>query len=271
MESDLTQKKHRKAYFLDTSTQIARHWHDPDTRQTIHQDLVGRSLRCSVYVEHQYKVLVLNAFISIHTLVENSSTLDEARNRLENRKDLVGDDLIYAIFRRFFNKYQRKEILARRLKKTIKSDWQRYFYDTVPRALCDLTGCTQSGDSPREHGKYFLAIDKRCYKDCRIAEFWLSKSDDLDALANIDLSGFSRVTDPKNTMSNIKQQAQEIANGASPYGDSCKKIMDDTIIAIEARDSYPGITVHSMDSDFELLSTPLSISVKVLRGPTRNI
>ena len=65
-------------------------------------------------------------------------------------------------------------------------------------------------------------------------------------------------------MKKIKEEAQAIVGGKSPHGEPCRTISD-AVISIEARDSYPSITIHTMDYDFELLKNILNTQVRFFK------
>ena len=119
--------------FLDTSTQINRHWADYKVLQAIRSDLLGKTLCCSVYVERQYRYNVLNEFITVHAFVTNSKDIQEAQQRLEKCKGIPRQKLLYNIAKRLFNKYQSKKPLIKYLEKLIRVDWENYFYDALSK------------------------------------------------------------------------------------------------------------------------------------------
>lgn len=253
------------SYFLDTSTQIERRWADEDTCQQIRDDLSTRKLYCSIYVERQYRCRVLNALINLHTFVTSSEDIQEAEKRLEKcKREIFLDDIVYNVGRRLFKKYKRKKPLLKYLRRLIEVDWNNLFYDAISKPLCDMTNCSRGADSPKYERGHYLTIPAKCAHDCKISDFCKLKQEDLQNLAAVDTAVLTRVSDPKGTMKEIQAEAENVLCGRSPHYNSCVKLSD-AIISIEARDSYPGITIHTMDYDFELLKKMLNTSIRFLK------
>ena len=245
------------SYFLDTSTQIARHWEDDPIKEKVHADLHGKKLRCSIYVERQYRCRVIDTFIKIHVFVKASLDVEEAEERLERAKDQIAlDDLFYNVAKRLFRKYNSKKPLLTRLERLIEADWENHFYDSLPRPLANFTDCTRGADAPKCDRGYYVNIPKSCPENCKIREFWETKETDLRNLAGMN------ITDPKGTMPKMRAQAAAIIQGEDPHGDICNDLSD-AVISIGARDGYPGITIHTLDADFDYLSPILNTRVRV--------
>lgn len=265
MDNSTGTEEHPAQYFLDTSTQISRHWADEQIGRKVRADLLGRSLRCSIYVEREYRYRVLNALISVHIFVATSESIPEAKERLEKCKDKIAiDDLVFNTGKRLLEKYHSKKPLMRYLRKLIEVDWENFFYDAVSRSLCDMTNCTRGADAPKYEQGYYFTIPSKCPNNCKICDFWRSKQKDLKNLATIDSATFTKTDDPKRTLGKVQQEAKAIVGGKSPHGDPCR-VLSDAMISIEARDSYPGITIHSMDYDFEVLKNILNTQVRFLK------
>jgi hypothetical protein len=204
--------------------------------------------------------------IHVYTFVTSSEDVREAKERLEACKHNIAiDHIVYNVAKRLLDKYNSKIPLLRYLRKIIEVDWKNFFYDGgVPKALCDMTNCVRGADAPSYEAGYYLTITDECPTNCKISDFWKTKQTDLQNLSQIDTSKFTGIKDPKRTMSKTKQEAQAILGGKSPHGEPCRNLSD-TVISIEARDGYPGITIHSMDYDFELLKDVLNTQVRFLR------
>ena len=127
-----------------------------------------------------------------------------------------------------------------------------------------MTNCTRGADAPKYQHGYYLTIRTKCPNNCKIRDFWNSKQADLQNLAAINLGMFTQTNDSKKTMAKIQNEATAILGGKSPHGAPCRNVSD-AIISIEARDSYPGITIHTMDSDFELLKDILNTQVRLFK------
>lgn len=253
-------------FFLDTSTQINRHWANEETNKKVRADLFGKKLSCSIYVEREYRCKILNTLITTHNILTKFDDIEAAKQRTEKLKlEGIFDDLVYNVIVRLFERFQSKKPIIRRLKDLIKGAWENFFYDAVSRSLCDMTNCTRGADAPQllDHG-YYLEISKKCPQNCKICEFWQAKQTDLQRLAETETSMFTQTNDPKGTMTSIQNEAQSILDGKSPHGAPCRTVSD-AVISIEARDSYPGITIHTMDNDFELLKNILNTKVRFLK------
>lgn len=268
MENSTGTEQHSDLYFLDTSTQINRHWADEQISREVRTDLSGKSLRCSIYVERQYRYRVLNALISFHIFVtaeEDEENIEQAKKRLEECKHKIAiDDLVYNVGKRLFKKYNSKKPLLRYLRRLIEVDWENFFYDAVSKPVCDMTSCTYGADAPKYEQGYYLTIPAKCPTNCKICDFWRSKQKDLENLSAIDTTMFTQTNDPKGTMAEIQKEACAICGGKSPHGDPCRTLSD-AVISVEARDSYPNITIHTMDSDFDLLKNILNAQVRLFK------
>jgi len=254
--------------FLDTSTQINKHWADEETNKKVRADILGKKLRCSIYVEREYRCKVLNTLITSYNLLRKFREIEAARKHTEKlKREAILDALTYNVISRLFNKFNSVIPILRRLRDLIDGAWENFFYDGgIPKDLADMTGCARGDEVPQKLPKgYYLSIPTKCPDTCKICDFWQSKQDDLQNLAHINVSKFTKISDPKRTMSKIQKEAKDILGGKSPYDDTCR-IVSDVVISIEARDSYPGITIHTMDYDFELLKEILKTNVRLFKA-----
>lgn len=251
-------------YFLDTSTLISRNWDDPPTKARIQSDLQNKECYSSVYVRCQYQMRIVNSLIFIHSLVKTCGNFEEAQKRVEkNRGD--PDDLTYQVALRLFRFAKTTEEVMRRLERWIESEWHIQFDATVRHDLCDLTKCRLGDGTLRRRDGHYWVLD-RCPRECGIHDFWVRQAKDLRVLANLDATCVAGSKDHKGTLSKVQGEARKIIDGqASPQGKACREALDDSIIAIEARECHPGITVHTRDQDFEVLKPFLRVDVKVLR------
>lgn len=266
MDNSTATEEHPALYFIDTSTQISRHWDDEDTARKVRADLFGKQLRCSIYVEREYRCKILYSLIYVHILVKQSESVKEADYRLENLKNDI-EELIYKIGKRLFRKYKSRKPILRRLEMQIEFGWKHRFYDGLSAStLCDMTNCTRGAEAPKKSERgYYFQIRRECADNCKICDFWQAKQGDLQNLAQVDTSNLTKNNDPKGTMRKIQKEAQDILNGKIPYGDPCR-IVSDAVISIEARDSYPSITIHTMDYDLELLKGILNTEVRLFKA-----
>jgi len=201
----------------------------------------------------------------LYTFVTTSEDVQEAEERLEKCKHKVAiDNIVYNLGKRLLKKYNSQRPLLRYLRKLIEVDWGNFFYDSVSKSLCDMTNCTRGADAPKYEKGYYLTIPTKCPTNCKIREFWKSKEQDLQNIAGIDRSMFTQTNDPKGTMNQMHAEAKAVLGGKSPYSVPCITLSD-AIISIEARDAYPGITIHTMDYDFELLKDILNTQVRFFK------
>lgn len=255
-------------FFLDTSTQINRGWADEEIKNKIRADLFKKKLRCSIYVEREYRTRVLNTLINIYNLLRKFEDIEVAKKRTEKLKqEGIFDTLTCNVISRLYNRFNSIKPIIRRLRSLIEGTWENFFYDGgIPRSLADMTGCTRGAEVPQQlpQGYYLSISTHKCPENCKIYDFWNSKPEDIKNLAGIDLRSFKQTNDHKGTMEKIKKQAQNILEGKSPYDGTCRTVSD-AIISIEARDSYPRITIHTMDYDFELMKRILNTKVRFFR------
>ena len=255
-------------FFLDTSTQINRGWADEEIKNKIRADLFKKKLRCSIYVEREYRARVLNTLINIYNILRKSEDIEVAKKRTEKLKqEGIFDTLTCNVIRRLYNRFNSIKTITRRLRSLIEGTWENFFYDGgIPRALADMTGCTRGAEVPQQlpQGYYLSISTHKCPENCKISDFWESKQEDLQNLASVDTAVLTRINDPKGTINKIQEEAKAILVGESPYGGPCRTVSD-AVISIEARDSYPGITIHTMDHDFELLKKLLNTKVRFFK------
>jgi hypothetical protein len=266
MESNIKPEELCDCYFLDTSTQIERHWGDDPKKSSIQKDLSGKKLRCSLYVEREYRCKVLKTLALLYAIIKKSAAvseataISEAADRIEKIQGM-GQDLVYITGKRLLNQYKKIKPILRILKRWINNDWEDLFYDRVPRAICNLTECTRGAESPRYENEFFIPPATHCTPNCRIEAFCHDKQNDIVKLAGIDTALYTAANDPKGSMSSIQSNATAVRNGNSPHGEPCRT-MSDAVISIEARDSYPDAAIHTMDYDFMHLSEYLGTKVR---------
>ena len=252
------------AFFLDTSAQISKTWEDEKIRSYLNKELSQKPCYCSVYVKNEYKLKILKEAILVHRVIVDSVTLDEALSRLDyimKRIDRGPDELPYKVFRRFFKEYHSRKPFLSKLEKIIESTWLNYFYGNIKKTLFNLVECKSAQDEPCKKENHYLPIKSRCF-NCKIDDFLQSQQNALKILSNIDDSKLDKINDPQGTLKKIKSVSTAILGGTSPRGKPCKE-MSDAVISLEAETSWPGIILHSMDSDFKLLGEVLNISTCV--------
>ena len=244
------------AFFLDTSTQISKHWEDPNIRLFLSQELPTKYCYSSVYVKNEYKYRILNDSILAYNVIVKSDTLAEAESRLN--ATMSPDSLPCKAFSRYARDLKSKEKVLQRIEKVIDCTWEMDFGAYIESDLFDLTECKYAQMGPSKHGNLYLDIKDTCPSDCNICEFLRTKHSDVKLLSHVDTSTLDSTTDHKGTLQKIKSVSTAILGGASAHGTPCKE-MSDAVIAIEAKASDPTIILHSMDSDFKLLGEVLNI------------
>lgn len=272
------------AFFLDTSTQIARHWDIPEIQEEIQAELADNPLYCCVYVLRQYKATLLNALIAFYNLAFDSDTIIEAMERSERRewrrrafgtgREREGKlirQAVYRIFRMHPNTLPTKQEALELLEQWIEDGWKELFFQDVDRSLCDSTGCTRAADAPqRTEEGYYFRVDATCNKedprDCKIREFWKNNKEDLRKLSKIDYNSLPRGK-VKVQMQKLQEHAGKILESEkeSRQGQRCSVHMSDAIITIESRCTSEPSIVHTTDNDFEPIGKCLDVKVHVYK------
>jgi len=244
-------------FFLDTSTQIYKHWEDPKIKLFLSKELSKKYCYSSVYVKNEYKYRILNDSITAYNTIVSTDTLEEAESRLN--ATMGPDSLRYKVFKRYFRDLQSKEKVLKRIEQLIESTWEKHFGTYIKSELFDLIECKYAQNGPSKRGKFYLDIKDICPSNCNICGFLSTRHSDLKLLNDIDTSKLDRMNDPKGSLQKFKTVSMSILGGTSPHGNPCKKEISDAVISIEAKASDPTIILHSMDSDFKLLGEVLNI------------
>jgi hypothetical protein len=251
----------KKCLFLDTATQIARHWHTSEVVDEIKKQLEGCKLYCSLYVKCQYKATLLNSIIYLHNLCIKSNGLPEAilkttegRYAEEAGGRLTPGVLVRVVEIGYWISTWEKDFenQVRRLKDLIEWAWENLFEDGLELPLIDETGCVYAERYPEmgASGAY-KPIPASCTQkkpsECRIQEFWHENSTQLNALANITIDSIK--AEPKDTdeLQKVKNHSQAIAKGESPHGQRCTVNLSDAIICIESKHCLEPVAVHSIN------------------------
>lgn len=222
------------SFFLDTSTQISKHWEDDKIKLFLAEELPKKYCYSSVYVKNEYKYRILNDSILVYNVIVNSDTLGEAESRLNATKG--PDSLPCKAFRRYVRDLKSKEKVLQRIEKVIDSTWAKFFGAYIESGLFDLTECTYAQKGPSKHGKLYLDIKDTCPPDCNICGFLSTRHSDIKLLSDVDTSKLDSMTDHKDTLQKIKSVSTAILGGTSPHGKPCKD-MSDAVISIEAKAS----------------------------------
>lgn len=273
------------AFFLDTSSQIARHWDLPEIQEEIQAELADNPLYCCVYVLQQYKATLLNALIVLYDLLRYTDSVTEAMARSERPewrrrafgtgKEAEGKRIrqaAHCFFRMHPDKLPTKQEVLERLEKWIEDGWEDFFFDGFhDTELVDTTGCTRAADAPKRSPEgYYFPVDATCNKedprDCKIREFWENNKEDLRKLSKIDYNSLPRGK-VKAQMQKLQEHAGKILESEKEtrQGQRCSVHMSDAIITIESRCTSELSTVHTTDNDFEPIGKCLNVKVHVYR------
>ena len=246
------------ALFLDTATQFARHWHADSERAEIAQQLEGRNLYCSRYVECQYKAVLLNSAVALFNLLIHHKDM---RKALRESSRYINQDI--ALVRLTSGVQTRiKQIglwmlefcdygeQVQRLQDLIEDVWEVQFYQGVREPLVDQTGCRYAEDIPRpsKSGAYNPAKISCRARDplpCGITDFWANHRTDLELLANMDVQAIEAKPKDSQELDKVKRAAQEVRQGKPGHGQVCTVYLSDAIICLEGTHCPEAAAVHS--------------------------
>jgi len=248
-----------KGLFLDTATQIARHWHAPSEREEIRGQLEGCKLYCSRYVKCQYKATILNSLIALYNFLLRYKDMNRAlqeSKRFSNR-GVAGLTLTKSVQERIIDiglwiatQYTNYSEQIRRLETFIEDSWETFFNSGLQLPLVDETSCLYANDAPkRGESGLFEPIKASCTKEnpleCKIEAFWNNHRVGLESLANMKIDSIK--AEPKETkeLERIKEDSSKIIQGESSRGRRCTVYLSDAIICIEAGHCPEPSAVHS--------------------------
>ncbi len=247
-----------KALFLDTTTQIARHWHGDTEREEIRRQLKGSNLYCSVYVKRQYKATLLLAAIGLYNLLIRFNDLARALRESDNYRSaqIAGIRLTQNVQKRiqqvghWMLEYRDYEEQKLRLEDLIEDVWEELFNEALETPLIDETGCHYAeGVSEMGASGAYNPIEVSCTlrepPECKIQEFWGNHRIQLELLANMDINSIE--AEPKDTyeLQKVKDHAKQIIQGKSSHGQRCTVHLSDAIICLESTHCPETVAVHS--------------------------
>jgi len=246
--------------FLDTATQFARHWHADSERTEIAEQLDGRNLYCSRYVECQYKAVFLNSAVALFNLLIHFGDLKKALrestrylNReiaqipltagTQNRIEQIG------LWMLEFCDYDEQ---VQRLQDLVEDTWETQFHQGIEQPLIDETGCLYVDDIPEpgDSGAYNPATVSCTLSDpppCRIGEFWEGHRTDLELLANMDVNAIQATPKDPTELNKVKEAAQQLREGKAGSGQRCTVYLSDAIICLESAHCPEVAAVHSIN------------------------
>lgn len=249
----------RKNIFLDTSTQIVRHWHSKEASKETNEQLQGHKLYCSHYVKCQYKATLLNSAIKLHNLLLRSQNIleaiqkstegrfsQEAGGRLTPGVMVLIADVGYWMSQQC----DTSEAQIQRLEDLIEDGWESLFEDGIELPLLDETSCAYTEGAPKQgQSGAFEPIRASCRKDrppnCDIQHFWETHQDELGSLGSIDSQSIKATPKDNQELQRIKDNAQSVAQGDVPHGTRCTRCLSDAVICIEAKGCPEPFAVHS--------------------------
>jgi hypothetical protein len=250
-----------KAVFLDTATQIARHWYADSKRMEIAEQLANRNLYCSRYVQCQYKATLLNAIIALHNLLLRHKNLIKAlqESKLYERRDVAGVTLTKAVQDRvslvglqIARRYGRYEEQIDRLRFLIEDAWEAMFNSRLKMPLIDETACLYADEAPMAgmSGAY-QPIEASCTlrepQSCQIDDFWNKNRLHLQMLAGIDPASIEVVPKDLGELQKVKLHAGRVLSGESARGQRCAVHLSDAVICIETIHCPEDVAMHSIN------------------------
>jgi len=246
--------------FLDTATQIARHWHSDSEREKLKKQLNGRNLYCSVYVKRQYKSTLLLAAIGLYNLLIRFKDLKRALRESDHYKssEIAGIRLKPNVQKRiqqighWMLEYRDFDDQKRRLASLIEDEWEGQFHYRVKEPLIDETGCRYANGEPEigTSGAY-NPIKVSCTKDnpldCNVEDFWDKHRIQLEVLAKMDIDSIEAEPKDTNELQKVKDHARKIIRGESSHGQRCTVYLSDAIICLESTHCPEAVAVHSIN------------------------
>ncbi len=247
--------------FLDTATQIARHWHSDSEREEIRKQLEGRNLYCSEYVKRQYKATLLNSIIYLHNLLIHFQDLKRALREASSyiNAEIARGKLTFGVQQRirdvglwmleYCESYEEQK---GRLEDLIEDAWETQFNQGLEDPLLDETACVYAKGAP-EMGKSgaYNSIEVSCVKRepvrCKIREFWEEHRVEVEVFAKMDISSISAKPKDTKELERIKEHATEIINGESAHGQRCTVHLSDAVICVESTHCPEDAAVHSIN------------------------
>ena len=212
-----------RGLFLDTATQIARHWHCEREQKEISKQLDGHNLYCSWYVKCQYRATLLNSIIYLYALLLHHKDLNKAlraANFFKNM-DITGGKLTQAVQKRIIEvglwllEYRGYDEQKLRLEDLIEDGWETFFHADIRNPLIDETSCLYASGDPEmgESGAY-KPINVSCTlanpPECGIEAFWHNHRIQLEVLANMDIGSIKAQNKDPKELESIKSHAGKI-------------------------------------------------------------
>jgi len=249
-----------KGLFLDTSTQIARHWHGDSKREEVRSQLEGRNLYCSLYVKCQYQATLLYSSIGLYNLLIRFNDLGRALRESSNyeNKEIALISLtqnVQKIIQQvglWMLEYRSNDEQKMRLEDLIEDVWETQFLERIKEPLINETGCMYAKGKP-EMGTsgVYNPIQKSCTlmnpHECKIREFWDKHRIMLEALCDMEIDSIEAEPKDKKELEKIKEQANKIRQGEPPHGQRCTVHLSDAIICLEATHCPETVAVHSIN------------------------
>lgn len=265
----------QKNLFLDTATQIARHWHCDTERKAIEGQLSGCKLYSSKYVLSQYKATLLNAIIALYNLLLRYKDIHKAiqESKYYANKDKAGvssltpgmQERISEVGLCLARKYTAYEDQIERLELWIEDVWEALFISNLEEPLIDETGCCYANDAPvKGVSGCYRPVNTSCNlrepKACGILGFWEKHKVQLEVLRDMVIDDIVAEPKDKEKLRRVKEAAGWIFGGKSAQGQRCTVHLSDAVICTEATHTPPPSAVHSINKkDFRPLAEMLGI------------
>jgi hypothetical protein len=259
--------------FLDTATQIARHWHSDSEREQIREQLEGQKLYCSRYVEGQYKVTLLNSIIYLYNLLLHFKDLKRAlrETNFYINANIARGKLTFGFQQRiqllglWMMEYRSYIEQKSRLEDLIENAWETLFHEGLIEPLIDETGCIYGGGIPEagESGAYEpikVSCTLKNPPECKIQDFWDNHRIQLETMCNLAINSVKTEPKDKKELKKIKEHSRQIIHGKPPHGQKCTVHLSDMIICLESTHCPEKVAVHSTNKKhFKPLCTILGI------------
>ncbi|MFC7443254.1 hypothetical protein [Laceyella putida] len=216
-----------KTLFLDTTILADRYLANAKRQREIKRHLQGKSLTTSNYVIGELKNSFLKSCITLHTLLLDEETVEDALARLGQRCFSTRQfDRILKVFAYLSKQvgYDKEELLER-LDILIEDEFEILFVEGIDE-LVDECRCIRAQAIPVKEGKrWFLDLGCRQQPEpsCGIEEFYAKHAKALSSLAQLE---------PGNRIIHTDNLKGMLSNQKSKYGRNCWSV-GDAIICTE--------------------------------------
>jgi hypothetical protein len=222
-----------KTLFLDTTILADRYLADTERQRQIRQQLHGKSLTTSNYVIGELKNSFLKNSITLHTLLLEEATVEDALARLGQRCFSTRQfDRVLKVFAYLAKKvgYDKEELLER-LDILIEDEFEILFIDGIDEVI-DECRCIRAHATPVKEGKRWF-LDLGCRQQpqpsCGIEAFYAKCREELASLTQI--AEAERII-------NVDNLTGMLSGQKSKYGRNCWSVGDAIICAEVPTDQW---------------------------------